>query len=227
MLTPNSELELDSSGPISDPTSPFGTLAEPVRLAVWAVLAVATTGNVLGSVVNWLLGRGAAELSGRRWFPVSPMRLAQVSDWYRRWGYWSLLAAWVPLIGDPLTADWGFVNVNLRPYYAEGSKTVGYEIAEQLGWRLPQQVVAPIASGSLLTKIDKGFREFVALGLVDAFNDEVPGIGGGSDFLLARHGMFKRRHRFVATDKQRHDHVRENHDVAKRKHRVNGGFAGG
>ena len=71
------------------------------------------------------------------------------------------------LIGDPLTADWGFVNVNLRPYYAEGSKTVGYEIAEQLGWRLPQQVVAPIASGSLLTKVDKAFREFVALGLVD------------------------------------------------------------
>jgi threonine synthase len=71
------------------------------------------------------------------------------------------------LIGDPLTADWGFVNVNLRPYYAEGSKTLGYEIAEQLGWRLPQQVVAPIASGSLLTKIDKGFREFVSLGLVE------------------------------------------------------------
>ena len=70
------------------------------------------------------------------------------------------------LIGDPLTAEWGFVNVNLRPYYAEGSKTVGYEIAEQLGWRLPQQVVAPIASGSLLTKVDKAWREFAALGLV-------------------------------------------------------------
>jgi threonine synthase len=71
------------------------------------------------------------------------------------------------LIGDPLTADWGFVNVNLRPYYAEGSKTVGYEIAEQLGWRLPQQVVAPIASGSLLTKVDKAWRELASLGLVD------------------------------------------------------------
>ena len=71
------------------------------------------------------------------------------------------------LIGDPLTADWGFVNVNLRPYYAEGSKTVGYEIAEQLGWRLPQQVISPIASGSLLTKVDKAFREFVQLGLVE------------------------------------------------------------
>ena len=71
------------------------------------------------------------------------------------------------LIGDPFTADWGFVNVNLRPYYAEGSKTVGYEIAEQLGWRLPQQVVAPIASGSLLTKVDKAWRELAKLGLVD------------------------------------------------------------
>jgi threonine synthase len=71
------------------------------------------------------------------------------------------------LIGDPLTNDWGFVNVNLRPYYAEGSKTVGYEIAEQLGWRLPDQVVIPIASGALLVKVDKAFRELIALGLVE------------------------------------------------------------
>jgi threonine synthase len=63
--------------------------------------------------------------------------------------------------------DWGFVNVTLRPFYAEGSKTVGFEVAEQLGWRLPQQVVAPIASGSLLTKVDKGWRELAALGLVE------------------------------------------------------------
>jgi len=61
---------------------------------------------------------------------------------------------------------WGFVNVNLRPYYAEGSKTVGFEIAEQLGWRLPDAVVAPVASGSLLTKVDKAFGEFVTSGLV-------------------------------------------------------------
>lgn len=71
------------------------------------------------------------------------------------------------LIGEEVSADWGFVNVNLRPYYAEGSKTVGYEIAEQLGWRLPDQVVIPVASGSLLTKIDKGWREFTSLGLVE------------------------------------------------------------
>jgi threonine synthase len=63
--------------------------------------------------------------------------------------------------------DWAFVNVNVRPYYAEGSKTIGYEIAEQLGWRLPSQVVIPVASGAQLVKVDKAFRELSALGLVD------------------------------------------------------------
>jgi threonine synthase len=63
---------------------------------------------------------------------------------------------------------WGLVNVNLRPYYAEGSKTVGYEIAEQLGWRLPDNVVVPMAGGSLITKIAKAFRELTELGWVDA-----------------------------------------------------------
>jgi threonine synthase len=62
---------------------------------------------------------------------------------------------------------WGFVNVNLRPYYAEGSKTVGYEIAEQLGWTLPDNVVVPMAGGSLITKIKKAFDELILLGLVD------------------------------------------------------------
>ncbi|SDU79977.1 threonine synthase [Microlunatus sagamiharensis] len=62
---------------------------------------------------------------------------------------------------------WAFVNVNVRPYYAEGSKTLAFEIAEQLGWRLPDQVVVPVASGSQLTKIDKGFGELVKLGLVE------------------------------------------------------------
>jgi len=63
--------------------------------------------------------------------------------------------------------NWGFVNVNLRPYYAEGSKTVGYEIAEQLGWRLPDNVVVPMAGGSLIRKIRKAFNELVFLGLVE------------------------------------------------------------
>jgi threonine synthase len=61
---------------------------------------------------------------------------------------------------------WAFVNVNMRPYYAEGSKSMAYEIAEQLGWRLPQHTIVPMASGSLLTKIHKGYQEFVKLGLV-------------------------------------------------------------
>jgi len=62
---------------------------------------------------------------------------------------------------------WAFVNVNVRPYYAEGSKTLAYEIAEQLGWRLPDQIVIPVASGSQLTKIDKGLTELIKLGLVE------------------------------------------------------------
>ncbi|HEX2917227.1 MAG TPA: threonine synthase [Edaphobacter sp.] len=63
--------------------------------------------------------------------------------------------------------NWGFVNVNLRPYYAEGSKTVGYEIAEQLGWKLPDNVVVPMAGGSLIRKIRKAFQELIYLGLVE------------------------------------------------------------
>lgn len=63
--------------------------------------------------------------------------------------------------------NWAFVNVNVRPYYSEGSKTLGFEVAEQLGWRLPEQVVVPIASGSQLTKVDKSFGELGELGLVE------------------------------------------------------------
>ena len=62
---------------------------------------------------------------------------------------------------------WAFVNVNVRPYYAEGSKTIGYEVAEQLGWQLPEHLIAPMASGSMLVKIDKAFTELVTLGLVE------------------------------------------------------------
>jgi threonine synthase len=62
---------------------------------------------------------------------------------------------------------WAFVNINMRPYYAEGSKTLGYEVAEQLGWRLPDHVVIPSASGAMFTKIWKGFNELACLGLLD------------------------------------------------------------
>jgi threonine synthase len=64
------------------------------------------------------------------------------------------------------THPWAFVNVNLRPYYAEGSKTLAYETVEQLGWELPDRVVSPIASGSLFTKLGRGFQEWLDLGLV-------------------------------------------------------------
>ncbi len=66
-----------------------------------------------------------------------------------------------------LKYGWGFVNVNLRPFYAEGSKTVGFEIAEDLGWRFPQHVVVPMAGGALIGKIHKGFKELQTTGLVD------------------------------------------------------------
>ena len=71
--------------------------------------------------------------------------------------------------------DWAFVNVNLRPYYSEGSKTLAFEIAEQLGFEMPDRLVAPIASGSLYTKIAKGFTEWVGLGLIDG---ELPTMNG-------------------------------------------------
>ena len=72
------------------------------------------------------------------------------------------------LIGDPLTAEWGFVNVNLRPYYAEGSKTVGYEIAEQLGWQLPDVILYPTGGGTGLVGMAKAFDEMEALGWIGA-----------------------------------------------------------
>lgn len=78
--------------------------------APWLLVAVATTGNVLGSVLNWVLGRFASGLAGRAWFPVSPRSLDRAAAHYRRWGYLSLLAAWVPVIGDPLTVAAGLMR---------------------------------------------------------------------------------------------------------------------
>ena len=77
---------------------------------LWLVLAVASVGNVLGSVVNWFLGRGLERLRTRRWFPVSPAALARAEGWYHRYGRWSLLLAWAPIIGDPLTVVAGVLR---------------------------------------------------------------------------------------------------------------------
>ncbi|MFN2640502.1 MAG: threonine synthase [Actinomycetota bacterium] len=73
------------------------------------------------------------------------------------------------------TYDWAFVNVNVRPYYAEGSKTLAFEIAEQLGWQAPDHVIAPIASGSLLTKIKRGLDEFTRVGLIEKHPTRISG----------------------------------------------------
>lgn len=74
------------------------------------LLLVATIGNVLGSVVNWLLGRFIERFRDRPWFPVSRPRLTQAEAWYRRFGIWSLLLSWVPIIGDPLTVVAGVLR---------------------------------------------------------------------------------------------------------------------
>src|SRR6185503_4305311 len=68
---------------------------------------------------------------------------------------------------------WAFVNINIRPYYAEGSKTYGYEVMEQLGWRTPRHTVVPVASGSLLTKIWKSYNEFKKLGLINEVKSKI------------------------------------------------------
>ncbi|MFQ5340653.1 MAG: threonine synthase [Anaerolineae bacterium] len=70
---------------------------------------------------------------------------------------------------------WAFVNVNMRPYYSEGAKTLGFEVAEQLGWRAPDHIVVPMASGSLLVKIKKGLDEFARVGLIDGISTRVSG----------------------------------------------------
>ena len=77
---------------------------------VWALVAVASVGNVLGSVVNWLLGRGIERFADRRWFPASPAALARAQRAYQRWGKWSLLLSWAPFIGDPLTVVAGVLR---------------------------------------------------------------------------------------------------------------------
>jgi len=68
---------------------------------------------------------------------------------------------------------WAFVNINIRPYYAEGSKTYGYEIIEQLGWKAPKHIIAPCAGGSLITKIWKALKEFLNIGFIDKFDTKM------------------------------------------------------
>lgn len=76
-----------------------------------ALLAVASLANTLGSAVNWLLGRLVTRFRDRRWFPASPAQIARAEGWYARYGLWSLLLSWVPIIGDPLTVVAGILRV--------------------------------------------------------------------------------------------------------------------
>ncbi len=82
--------------------------------SLWLPVAVATLGNSLGSVVNWFLGRFLSRYAERDWFPLSPARHEKAGRWFRRYGVWSLLLAWVPILGDPLTVVAGLLHVPLR-----------------------------------------------------------------------------------------------------------------
>ncbi|MGH8354347.1 MAG: YqaA family protein [Pseudomonas sp.] len=104
----------------------------------WALLAVATAGNVLGSLLNWLLGRYLEHWRQRRWFPVNDSQLQRAQRWYRRYGHWSLLLSWLPIIGDPLTlvagvmreSQWRFL---LMVTLAKGGRYLALA-ALTLGW---------------------------------------------------------------------------------------------
>lgn len=98
--------------------------SEPVLLglvlldqySIWMLWLVASVGNTLGSVLNWGLARYALHWQHKRWFPVREQQLAKASDWFRRFGVWSLLLAWLPIIGDALTFAAGLLRVRLSVF---------------------------------------------------------------------------------------------------------------
>ncbi len=161
----------DDSG---NPTHSFKDRVVAVALAAarelgFTVLACPSTGNLANAVA------AAAARAGIRSVVMIPADLEQQKILTTAVYAGTLLAVEgnyddVNRLASELAGeqeDWAFVNVNVRPYYAEGSKTLGYEVCEQLGWRIPAQTVIPIASGSQLTKVDKAYTEFVKLGLVE------------------------------------------------------------
>jgi membrane protein YqaA with SNARE-associated domain len=95
---------------------------------VWALVTVASAGNVLGAVINWALGRSIERFRDRRWFPVGPAALASAQARYQRWGKWSLLLSWMPIIGDPLTLAAGFLREPLPVFllFVTIAKTARY-----------------------------------------------------------------------------------------------------
>ncbi|WP_323161390.1 YqaA family protein [Pseudomonas fluorescens] len=108
------------------------------RYRLWGLLAVATLGNVLGSLVNWWLGRGLERFQDRRWFPVGPKHMARARVHYQRYGHWSLLLSWLPVIGDPLTLIAGVMREPLGRFLlivtlAKGAR-YGVLAMLTLGW---------------------------------------------------------------------------------------------
>lgn len=97
-------------------------------VSVAALVLVASVGNVLGSVVNWLIGRGVETFKNKRWFPLTPERLSKTTGWYHRYGRWSLLLSWAPFIGDPLTLAAGVLREPLWSFVVlvTIAKTVRY-----------------------------------------------------------------------------------------------------
>jgi len=95
---------------------------------VWALVTVASADNVLGAVINWALGRSIERFRDRRWFPVGPAALASAQTRYQRWGKWSLLLSWMPIIGDPLTLAAGFLREPLPVFllFVTIAKTARY-----------------------------------------------------------------------------------------------------
>lgn len=98
--------------------------------AVHWLLAVATLGNTLGALVNWALGRLMERFRDRRWFPVDAKQLERAQAWFRRYGVWSLLLAWAPLIGEPLTVIAGAMRVHVVPFLilVAAGKAVRYAV---------------------------------------------------------------------------------------------------
>lgn len=96
----------------------FAATLKAEHYDAWALLALASTGNTLGSALNWWLGRGIAHFENRRWFPIKRLALERAERWFTRWGKWSLLLSWVPIIGDPLTMIAGVLRMRFLPFIA-------------------------------------------------------------------------------------------------------------